>query len=293
MLIRFAAVLAATCSSAALAEIKVERIRYMSGTTIMDGILAYDDAAKGKLPGVLVCHEWWGINDYAESRAKQLAALGYVAFALDLYGGGQNTTDPKVAGDTMGKLFETPKEVRERAAAGLQILAGQNRVDATKLGVIGYCMGGTVALELARSGLPNTENLRAVVAFHASTLAAKSAPDNKSIKGAVLVCHGQDDGFVKPEQITAFHKQMKDAGIDYEFVSYAGALHAFTNPAADKFGVPGVKYNEKADTRSWSAMKDLFTEVFSRTYPQSAKEQSKPAPSAPKPAEPEKPAKPG
>jgi dienelactone hydrolase len=263
MLTRFAAVLAATLSSAALAEIKVERIEYTHGDTKLEGVLAYDDAKPSeKRPGVLICHEWWGNNEYTESRAKQLAELGYVAFALDLYGKGKATTDPKQAQEWMSKLVADPKNMRERAAAGLAILAENAHTDPSNLAVIGYCMGGTVSLELARSGLKHTENLKAVVPFHASTLKAANAADNNNIKGTVLVCHGQDDTFVKPEQITGFHDQMTIAGIDYEFISFAHAVHAFTNPAADKAGVPGVKYNEKADKRSWAAMKNLLHEVF-------------------------------
>jgi dienelactone hydrolase len=154
--------------------------------------------------------------------------------------------------------------MRARAAAGLKVLAEHAKVDGTRLAAIGYCMGGTVALELARSGLPHTENLKAIVPFHASTIAAKNADDNKNIKGSILICHGQDDTFVKPEHIENFHKQMKDAGVDYEFASYSGAVHAFTNPDADAFGVPGVKYNEKADKRSWATMRNLLSEVFGK-----------------------------
>ncbi len=280
MLMRFAAVLAATSSSAAFAEIKVEHVTYTSGETKLEGVLAYDDATTDKRPGVVVCPEWWGRNEYADSRAKQLAALGYVAFAIDMYGDGKTTTDPKQAGEWAGKVNSDQKEMRARAGAGLKVLAENSRVDNTKLAAIGYCMGGTVALELARSAQPHTENLKAIVAFHASTIAAKNADDNKNIKGSILICHGQDDTFVKPEQIESFHKQMKDAGIDYEFASYAGAVHAFSNPEADGFGVPGVKYNEKADHRSWSAMKDLFKEVFGPRKPE--KSDAKGQPDAPK-----------
>ena len=267
MLSRLTAVLAATCSTAAFAEIKTEHIKYTSGQTTLEGVLAYDDAATDKRPGVLVCPEWWGRNEYADSRARQLAALGYVAFAIDMYGDGKTTTDPKQAGEWAGKVSSDPAEMRVRAAAGLKVLAEHAKVDDSKLAAIGYCMGGTVALELARSGQPHTENLRAIVPFHASTIAAKNPDDNKNIKGSILVCHGQDDAFVKPEQIENFHKQMKDAGIDYQFASYSGAVHAFTNPDADSFGVPGVKYNQKADKRSWAAMRNLLSEVFGKVKP--------------------------
>lgn len=262
MFSRFAAVLALTLPSAALAEIKVERITYKHGETTLEGVMAYDDAAKDKRPGVLVCHEWWGCNAYAEKRARMLAEQGYVAFALDMYGKGNTTTDAKQAAEWAGKATGNLQNMRERAALGLAVLADHSRTDSSRLAAIGYCMGGTVALELARSGMKHTENLRAIVAFHASNIAARTAEDNKNIKGSVLICHGQNDDFVKPEQITSFHKQMTEAGVDYQFISYAHAVHAFTNPDADKAGIAMVKYNERADRRSWAAMKDLFAEAF-------------------------------
>ena len=254
--------MATTFASGARAAIKVERIQYKQGDTVLEGILAYDDAHKGKRPGILVCQEWWGVNEYMESRVKQLAELGYVAFALDMYGKGNSTTDPKQAGQWAQALMSNPAQLRERAAAGLKILAERPEVDQTKLATIGYCMGGTVALELARSGAKYTENLKAVVAFHASTIAARDPADNKNIKGTVLICHGAADTFVKPEQIENFHKQMAEANIDYEFATYAGAVHAFTNPNADKVGMPGIKYDAKADKRSWELMQSLFKEAF-------------------------------
>ncbi len=249
-------------TTAATAVIKTERIEYKHGETVLEGVMAYDDSIMEKRPGVLVCHEWWGCNEYAESRAKQLAELGYVAFALDMYGKGKTTTKGDEAGAWLGKLMQDPKAMRERAGAGLKILAESPRVNATKLAVIGYCMGGTIALELARSGLSHTENLRAVVPFHASVIAATDAADNKNIKGSILVCHGQADDFVKPEQIVAFHKQMSDAKIDYEFISFGGAVHAFTNPAADGSFSPSVKHDPKADKRSWGAMRSFLSERF-------------------------------
>lgn len=242
------------------AAIKTERIEYKSGDTTMRGVLAYDDAAKPdeKRPGVLVCHEWWGCNDYSESRAKQLAELGYVAFALDVYGDGKTTVKPDDASAWLGKVMSDKKTLRERAAAGLKVLAESKRVDASRLAAIGYCMGGTVALELARSGLPHTSDLRAIVCFHTSTIAAESPADNKNIKGEILICHGGADTFVKDDQIENFKKQMTAAGIKYTFEAYPGAVHAFTNPDADKFGIDGVKYNAEADKKSWDAMKALF-----------------------------------
>ncbi len=256
-----AALLAAAGAGAA---IKTERIEYTAGDTMCVGVLVYDDAATEPRPGVLVCHEWWGNNAYAAKRATMLAERGYVAFALDMYGGGQTTTDPKVAGEWAGKLYADGQVVRMRAAAGLKVLAESKRTDASRLAAIGYCMGGTVALELARSGLEHTAHLKAIVPFHASTIAAKNADDNTNIKGSVLVCHGADDFFVPPEQITGFHAQMKGAGVDYQFLSLGGAVHSFTNPDADAFKIDGVKYHAAADRRSWSAMLGLFDETMAK-----------------------------
>jgi dienelactone hydrolase len=258
-----AIVLPAALAAPADAEVKTRAVEYTVGGVVYEGYMAWDDAAKDKRPGVLVCHEWWGLNDYARSRARQLAEAGYVAFALDMYGKGKVTTDARQAGEWSGALYADAGALRERAGAALAALADDPHTDHRRLAVIGYCMGGTVALELARSGLPHTDHLRAVVCFHTSTIAAKDPSDNARIKGTVLVCHGAADTFVTPEQIAAFHRQMADAGVDYVFVAYSGAVHSFTNPGADAFNIAGVKYDRKADARSWRAMMDLFEERLS------------------------------
>lgn len=246
------------------AAVKVERVEYRHGDAVLEGVLAYDDALTGKRPGVLVCHEWWGNNAYSESRAKQLAGLGYVAFALDMYGKGKVTAKGDQAAAMAGALYADNAKLRERAALGLRQLAEHPRVDGKRLAVIGYCMGGTIAMELARSGLEHTENLRAVVPFHASTVSAKdgSEADNTNIKGAVLVCHGAADEFVPKGEIAKFEKQMAEAKVDYQVLSLGGAVHAFTNPAADGSFSPMVRYDAKADARSWTAMKTLFEETL-------------------------------
>jgi dienelactone hydrolase len=250
--------------SPASAAVKTERVEYTVAGQTFVGTLAYDDSVKDARPGVLVCHEWWGNNDYAASRAKMLAEQGYVAFALDMYGKDKLTTDPKQAGQWAGEVMGDVNVLRERAAAGLKLLAENARTDRTRLAAIGYCMGGTVALELARSGLKHTENLRVVAPFHAGKLLAQSPDDNKNIKGTVLVLHGQDDDFVPAGDIDKFHAQMKAAGTDYVFVAFSGAVHAFTNPGADAFKIPGVKYDRHADTRSWSMLSELFKEKFAK-----------------------------
>lgn len=244
--------------SVASAAIKTETIDYRVGTTAMRGYLVYDDAVINKRPGVLVCHEWWGNNEFSQDRAKKLAAEGYVAFAVDMYGAGQITADPKQAGEWAGQLYADPQVVRDRAAAGLKILAEHKSTDPTKLAAIGFCMGGTVALELARSGA----ELDAVVCFHTSGLAAKVPADNAKIKARVLVCHGAADTLVKPEVLQEFGKQMEEAKIDYQVLFLGGAKHSFTNKESDKFGIPGVGYQEKAEQRSWMAMKQVFADTL-------------------------------
>lgn len=260
----FAAAMSFACS--ALAGVKTERIEYKVGDQTFEGVLAYDEEIKpgAQRPGVLVCPEWWGCNEYAKDRAEKIAAMGYVAFAVDMYGKGKTTSDPKQAGEWSGEVMNDPKVLDDRAAAGLKVLAEQSRVDPSRLAAIGYCMGGTVALELARSGRPHTENLRAIVTFHASKIAAADPASNANIKGSVLICTGADDGFVKPDQIERFQQQMKDAKIDYQLAIYGGAVHSFTNPNADKYGIPGVKYNIAADKRSWAAMAFLLQQMFFR-----------------------------
>jgi dienelactone hydrolase len=272
MMMRVVAVMLAVVPATLHAKIVTEKIEYRDGDAVLEGFLAYDDSVKpeDRRPGVLVCHEWWGgggSNAYAQSRAEQLAGLGYVAFALDMYGKGRNTDDPKQAGAWAGEVFADAEAMRRRAALGLKVLAEHERVDRERLAVIGYCMGGTVALELARSGLEHTQSLRVVVAFHASTLAAKGSAEeimkaNANIKGSVLVCHGAVDQFVKPGELQAFGDQMEAAKVDYQVVHYGGAVHSFTNPGADAHKMASVGYDEKADRRSWGHMRMLMDEKF-------------------------------
>jgi dienelactone hydrolase len=254
----------AALASLARAEVKTKVIEYKHGDVVLEGFLAWDDAlatpAK-KQPGVVVCPEWWGNNDYSRGRAKKLAELGYVAFAIDMYGKGKLTEDPKQATAWSGEMYGAPKTMRERAAAGLATLVAQPQVDASRVAAIGYCFGGTVALELARSGA----DLRSVVTFHAGKLAALDDPaSNSKIKATLTVCHGDADGFVSAEEIAKFRDEMKVAKVDYEFIAYAGAVHSFTNPDCGKYGIPGIAYQAKADARSWEHMQSAFREAFAR-----------------------------
>jgi dienelactone hydrolase len=234
--------------------VKTEDVNYTSGTTALQGYLAYDDALPGKRPGVVVVHEWWGLNDYPKRRARELAELGYVAFALDMYGKGVVTADHNQAGKLMNALLTNP-DAQARAQAGLDVLRSHPRVDADKLAAIGYCMGGSMALHMARAGMP----LKAVVSFH-GTLQAEKKPH--PIRAKVLVCTGADDPMMPPDKVTAIEEELRQSGADWEINIYGGARHAFTNPAADSKGLPPLKYDARADRRSWQAMKDFLVEAF-------------------------------
>ncbi len=234
-------------------------VEYLEGDTSLEGYLAYGDAVKGASPGVLVIHEWWGINDYIRKRTEQIATLGYVAFAADIYGKGFRAKTREQAMVLAGK-FRSGNDrslLRARANAGLDVLRNNPMVDPQRIAAIGYCFGGTAALELARSGA----DLAGVVSFHGG-LATPSSDDAKNIKGKILVLTGADDPGVKPEQVMAFEDEMRRAGVDWHLVRYGGAVHGFTNPANGTDNSKGVAYNEKADNRSWRAMKDFFEEIF-------------------------------
>jgi dienelactone hydrolase len=235
--------------------IKTESIDYHHDNTPLQGFVAYDDATTER-PGVLVCHEWWGLNDYPKRRATQLATeLGYVAFALDMYGKGVVTESHEEAGKLMNALLTNPR-AKARAVAGLDVLRNHPRVDANRIAAIGYCMGGSMAVHMARLGLP----LRGVVSFHGTLNAEKTAAG--AIKASILVCTGSDDPMMPPEKVIAFEDEMRSAKADWQVITYGGARHAFTNPAADSKGLPPLKYDAKADQRSWQAMKELFAEVL-------------------------------
>lgn len=236
---------------------RVEDIAYTDGGTRLVGQLAVDETRPGRRPGVLVCHEGPGLTDHTKIIARRLAKLGYVAYAMDYHGDGKPLANPA---DTMARLNPwraDPTGIRVRAGIALALLAARPEVDKTRMAAIGYCFGGTTALELARAG----EDLRCVVGFH-SGLATARPQDAANIKAKVLVNIGAEDPIIPPEQRLDFEKEMRAGGVDWRMILYGGAGHSFTNPAADARNMPGFKYHEPTDRRSWRAMLDLFDETL-------------------------------
>jgi len=247
----------AASAVAARAEVKTRTISYEYGGVTFKGHLAWDAAAEGKRPGVLVVHEWWGLNDYARKRAEQLAGLGYVAFACDMYGEGKHTEHPNEAGQFAGEVRKNVKVWQGRAQAALKVLTEQPQVDADKLAAIGYCFGGSTALQLAYTGA----DLKAVVTFHAA-LPVPDAEQSKAIKAKLLICHGAADRFIPEETAAKFRAALEEAKVDYAMVYLGNAKHSFTVKDIDAKGVNGLAYNAEADRRSWQYMRLLFNEVF-------------------------------
>ena len=241
----------------ASAAVKTETITYTHDGVALKGHLAYDDAAAGKRPGVLVVHEWWGLNDYAKKRVEMLAGLGYVAFAADMYGDGKATEHPEKAGEMMGTVQKNQALWQGRAVASLKVLQQHPRVDAGKLAAIGYCFGGATALQLAYTGA----DVKAVASFHGA-LPLPSAEQAKAIKAKVLICHGAEDSFVTDDACQKLRKALGAANVDYEMDYYGGARHGFSVPGVDARGMAPLKYDPAADKRSWARMLALFGEVF-------------------------------
>jgi len=250
-------------SSLTQAAIKTAEIPYQSadGSQLI-GYYAYDNAIKGPRPGVVVVHEWWGLNDYAKRRARDLAGLGYSALAIDMYGEGKNTEHPKDAMAFMQAATKDADAASKRFAAGLDLLKKQAQTDPNKIAAIGYCFGGGVVLNAARQGVP----LAGVVSFHGA-LASKTPATPGSVKAKILVEHGALDSMVTQDNVTAFKSEMDKAGADYQFVSLDGAKHGFSNPDADRLshgehGGPDIGYNKAADEKSWADMQAFFKKIF-------------------------------
>jgi dienelactone hydrolase len=236
--------------------IHTETVDYKQGDATLEGVLVYDDANKDKRPGILVVHQWFGLTDYEKRRATQLAQLGYVAFCADIYGKDSRPKNVSEAGAQAGKYKSDRALLRARVNAGLDELKKNQFVDTSHVAAIGYCFGGTTVIELARSGA----DLNGVVSFHGG-LDSPTPSDGKNIKCKVLALAGADDPFQKPDDLTAFESEMRDNKVDWQIVFYGGAVHAFTQPDPG-FVNAGAKYNEKADKRSWEAMKTFFAEIF-------------------------------
>jgi len=247
-----------TLVGAARAEVKMKTIDYRQGDTPLKGFLAWDDTAKDKRPGVLVVHEFWGLNQHARNQAVRLVKAGYVGFALDMFGEGKVATHPKDARAFAQEATKDPDVVRARFDAAMTILKAQPEVDASRIGVVGYCFGGGVALDMARAGA----DIDAVATFHGA-LAPHGEPAQKGkVKPRIFVATGGADPMVPKEQVDAFRKEMKDAGANFQVVTYPNAKHSFTNPDAGKAGMDAAAYNAEADKQSWKAAMKMFREVF-------------------------------
>lgn len=244
------------------AEVKGETVEYTYEGTTLKGYLAYDDSIKGKRPGVLVVHEWWGLNDYAKKRADMLAGLGYTALALDMFGNGKTADHPSDAQKFTSETMSNMAVAEGRFDAALDFLKKQPTVDPDEIAAIGYCFGGGIVLHMARTGA----DLDGVASFHGSLgTQQKAAPG--TIKAKILVMTGGADTYIPSEQVEEFKKEMDAAGADYEVIVYPGATHSFTNPAADelgkKFDLP-ITYNAEADKQSWAEMEEFLKEVFNQ-----------------------------
>ncbi len=224
------------------------------------GHLAWDTEIEGERPGVLVFPEWWGLNDYIKKRTEQVASLGYFAMGVDMYGNGKTADHPEEAGSLMNGVLGDLDLLKFRVEAAYQALRNEELADSNRMGAIGYCFGGALVLNMARFGM----DLQGVVSFHGA-LDSMQKPGPGEVKAKILVCHGAADEFIPDEAIVNFKKEMEEASADFEFVDYQGALHGFTNPAADErgkaFNLP-LAYDEKADLQSWQAMESHFEKVF-------------------------------
>jgi dienelactone hydrolase len=244
-------------STEAGAEVKTRTIEYHQGNTVLEGFMAYEPAGKPLKPGVLIVHDWTGVGRFVKNRAEQLARLGYVAFAADIYGRGVRPNNPNDAAATAAIYKNNRSLLRERVKAGMEELRRQDGVDPERIAAIGYCFGGTAVLELARSGA----DIKGVVSFHGG-LDTPNPQDAKNIRSKVLVLHGADDPFVPPEQVKVFEDEMRGGNVDWQLVKYSKAVHSFTNPDAGNDNSKGAAYNADADRRSWEQMKSFFKEIF-------------------------------
>jgi len=240
-------------------QLKEENITYNGDSITMDGYVVYDENKEGARPAIIVVPEWWGLNDYPKMRARELAKLGYIAMAIDMYGNGAQADNPDSATKISAPFYTDPQMAKRRFDAALNKLKSLPQVDTSKLAAIGYCFGGAQVLTMAKLG----DNLKGVVSFHGNLNVVHANKD--LLKAAILVCHGGTDPFVPETEVIEFKKEMDSIGADYTFKVYEGATHAFTNPASTangkKFNLP-LAYNPAADTASWNEMKGFFERVF-------------------------------
>ncbi len=244
------------CPARAQAALHTEHVEYTHGETVLEGYLAYDDAIRDKRPGVLVVHEWKGLNAYAMGRAEQLAKLGYIAFAVDMYGKGILAKDHEEAAKLSGAYRNDRQLMRARIQAALEAFKQQPLIDPSRIAAIGYCFGGTTVLELARSGA----DVKGVASFHGG-LDTPHPEDAKQIRGKVLVLQGADDKFTI-DGVGTFEKEMKEAGVDYRLIMYPGAVHSFTVPEAGSDPSTGMAYNAQADAQSWTVLQQFLADIF-------------------------------
>jgi dienelactone hydrolase len=238
-------------------NIKEDSINYQIDGKNYHGFIYYNEDQKGKRPGIVVVHEWWGLTDYPRMRAKELAKLGYIALAADMYGNGQIAPDPKVAQELATPFYKDPSLAKTRLDGAVNFLKSYPETDSAEIAAIGYCFGGFVVLNAAKLG----SDLKGVVTFHGGLEGVKPS---KGMKTKFLICHGGDDQFENPN-VAQFKKEMDSAGADYTFKIYPGATHAFSNPEAtalgQKFNMP-IKYNAAADSASWNDMKVFLKKLF-------------------------------
>jgi dienelactone hydrolase len=263
-MLRFiATVLAVGFAVSAHAAVREKAVTYKDGETTMKGFVVYDDAKKGKHPGIVLVHEWWGITKHMHNEARRFAREGYTVLIADMYGDAKTADNPKDAGALAGGVMKDPKAMESRFKAAQAELAKQPTVDPQKLGAVGYCFGGAVVLNMARLG----DDLKAVAGFHASLGLNTPAPAPGTVKAKVLILNGADDPFVKKEQYDALKKDFDAAKADYRIVTYPGAVHAFTNPEAtelgEKFKLP-LKYDAKADQESKAEAAKLFADTLKK-----------------------------
>ena len=248
-------------AAASHAALKEEAATYNDGATTMKGFLVYDDARKGKRPGVVVVHGWWGIMQDTRDEARWLASQGYTAFVADMYGDGKTASNPKEAGALSGAVRKNPSVMQSRFNAARTRLARHATVDTRRIGAVGFCFGGAVVLDMARSG----SDLAGVAAFHAGVAPAAGSAEAGKVKAKVLVLNGADDPFIKPDSVEAFKREMDAAKVDYRYIDYPGAVHAFTNPQATakgkQFGLP-LAYHPEADERSKAEAAKFLRSVF-------------------------------